>query len=511
MAPLGSATVEEEGVGVSVPTTTPREEPVRIERVGKDELNLTDRPFWILKNRKDHPTRLEFSDGKTQWIVNTSSDHGLPTSADVDVYVVLMELTREQSVPDQVFFTVRELCRRLGWNDSGASYQRVDKALDRLWGVGISTTRFYDRATRTYVAKDRFRLLERVHLVRRADNRNMDENDPRSWIRWSPEILTNYRAGYLKSLNVSLYLSFETDYAKLLYRYLDRRGWDGKETYEEPLLELAQRHLGIEPRYAPSQIRQRLEPAHRELVDKRFLRAYEYFEAGPRRTDPLMIRYHYGALVTPRGGYQAETSPRRSPATPAELPLPAPNIPAHPPLSPPEVELLHRLLALEVDPLTARELVRDRPEVCRRQLEYLPLRKADRNAAGLLVRSIQGDWARPEPTEHERAEQSAVRVAEQTRRELHTRQREDLRIREERQAWESYWSSLQEEAQERSATEARLRLLREQPHLAPVVVKEGKELNIHGLLQSYLQDASGWKALRQRLYGTGGTGTNGSH
>ncbi len=42
-----------------------------------------------------------------------------------------------------------------------------------------------------------------------------------------------------------LYLSFETDYAKLLSRYLDRRGWDGKETYEEPLLELAQRHDNV--------------------------------------------------------------------------------------------------------------------------------------------------------------------------------------------------------------------------------------------------------------------------
>lgn len=507
MTSIASTSVVADGVGVSVPTTTALQEPLRADRLGKDELNLTDRPFWILKNRKDNPTRLEFSDGKTQWIVNTSSDHGLPTSADVDVYVVLMELTREQGVPDQVFFTVRELCRRLGWNDSGASYQRVDKALDRLWGVGISTTRFYDRATRTYVAKDRFRLLERVHLVRRADNRSAEENDPRSWVRWSPEILNNYRAGYLKSLNVSLYLSFETDYAKLLYRYLDRRGWDGKETYEEPLVELAQRHLGIEPRYAPSQIRQRLEPAHRELVEKRFLRAYEYFEAGPRRNDPLMIRYHYGALVTPRGGYQTEAAVRRPISSPIDVPPTLTQVPP-PMLDAPDAALLQRLLAHEVDPETARDLVRERPEICQRQLEYLPLRKADRNVAGLLVRSIQADWSRPEATERERVEQSAARGAEQTRRELRSRQDEDARIREERQSWENYWHGLPEEARERSAAEARLRLLREQPHLAPVAIREGKELNIHGLLQIYLQDASGWKVQRQRV-DCGGSASNG--
>ena len=84
-------------------------------RVGRDELNLCEFPLGLLSDRppKKVPTSLQFKAGDKVWEISGHPRHGLPTASDVEVYVCLMELTREQNYPVRVEFTRHDLLRRL--------------------------------------------------------------------------------------------------------------------------------------------------------------------------------------------------------------------------------------------------------------------------------------------------------------------------------------------------------------------------------------------------------------
>src|SRR5688500_16630916 len=57
--------------------------------------------------------------------------------------------------------------------------------------------------------------------------------------------------------------------------------------------------------------------------------------------------------------------------------------------------LVHALIAENIEPAIARRLVREVPDVCRRQLSYLDYQDDVDDRAATLVASIEGDW--PEP------------------------------------------------------------------------------------------------------------------
>lgn len=57
--------------------------------------------------------------------------------------------------------------------------------------------------------------------------------------------------------------------------------------------------------------------------------------------------------------------------------------------------LIHALVAEDVEPDTAMRLAREAPDVCRRQLSYLDYQDDVDDRTATLVASIEGDW--PEP------------------------------------------------------------------------------------------------------------------
>ena len=132
-------------------------------RLGGDEMNLAEFPFALLSDRQPPGLdTIQFSDVirgrggeriQRTWIVTASDEFGLPVASDEQVYVALMELTREQGYSSRVVHLTRyDLIKRLGWPDKGGSYKRLKGALDRLLGVTITTRRaFWDKAQQAYV------------------------------------------------------------------------------------------------------------------------------------------------------------------------------------------------------------------------------------------------------------------------------------------------------------------------------------------------------------------------
>ena len=234
--------------------TTAGSEPVR---AGRDELNLAEFPFAVLASRmpKNSPLALEFRDGEKEWIASGDPRFGLPTAGDVEIYVVLMELTREQSFPVCVQFCRHDVIRRLGWDPGGQSYDRLLLSLDRLVGVTIRTKNaFWDAQQRVWTRRQAFHILEAYDIT---DSRHSRPDEPSlfpSWIRWSPELYQNMQAGFIKSLDVDLFLGLKSSISQALYRYLDAKRYDGKPQYRIGLKKLAWEHLWLSRNYFPSDI-----------------------------------------------------------------------------------------------------------------------------------------------------------------------------------------------------------------------------------------------------------------
>ncbi|HSQ58585.1 MAG TPA: replication initiator protein A, partial [Gemmata sp.] len=70
--------------------------------------------------------------------------YGLPTAADEDVIIGLIQLTKDANnfTEPRVNFTRYELLRLLGWPHDGRHYRRLDDSLSR-W---VSVSLHYDKA-----------------------------------------------------------------------------------------------------------------------------------------------------------------------------------------------------------------------------------------------------------------------------------------------------------------------------------------------------------------------------
>jgi plasmid replication initiation protein len=452
-------------------------------RIGRDELNLAEFPFALLATRpaKGADQRLCFQDGQKEWTVEGSGSYGLPNAVDVQVYVVLMEITREQGFPMSVFFNRSHLVKRLGWIHSGASYDRLVLALDRLVSVTIRTKNaFYDASQRKWMTKEAFHILESYKI---ADVTQANAEQPSlfpSWIRWSQEIYANMQAGYIKSLDVDLFLSLQSSISQALYRYLDAKRYDGKPCYRIGLKKLAWEHLGMSRGYYASDIKRKLKPAHEELVKCGFLSGAEY---APMKSGEEMVVYHFqprpargeaqkalpaAARPDQAGSVRQQSRPAPAAETPSGLP--------------------QRLMTAGLSRHAAQTLAAAQPEECERQLLYLPFREA-RDPGAVLAKSIREGWAAP-PAWTEA--QDRARKAEKARR-AGEKAAEKARSKAEDEAeWDAWWSARPGEERREIEAAALAELRRENRVLAAFADRHPDSPVLQGALRPLLKKHSGW-------------------
>ena len=447
-------------------------------RIGRDELNLTEFPFALLASRasKNAPLTLEFRDGEKEWVVSGDPRYGLPTAGDVEIYVALMELTREQKFPVCVHFSRHNVIQRLGWDPGGQSYDRLLLSLDRLVGVTIRTQNaFWDARQRSWVRRHAFHILEAYEI---NDSRQARPDEPPlfpSWFRWSPELYQNLQSGHIKSLDVGLFLSLKSSISQALYRYLDTKRYDGKPLYRMGLKKLAWEHLGLSRGYFPSDIKRKLAGAHEELIGVGLLSGVEY---APMKNGEEMVVYRFAPRATRAAHAQAETAPE-----------------ARKPLS----ELAQRLIAAGVSRATAVELADTLPDDCERQLDYL-LHRKPRDPGAVLVKSIREGWAPPpEVTERTRgmklvrttSARPASRAAKATTGQLFA----DAPATETdpETAFEAWWKAQPEAHRREWLAGGMARLRRENKMLADFAAKCPDSPMLKAALRPILMELSGWR------------------
>lgn len=343
-------------------------------RIGKDELNLIEFPIALLSGRAGSEQKtLKFSDTiagekgrqvKREWVVAGSEEFGLPTASDEDIFIALLETTKEIGFGSRTVPISRyDIVYRLGMPHNGKSFQRVKEALDRLSSMQIfAKNAFWDRTVRKYTSVS-FSIIDSYTLYDETPGRKTEQTkfEHLSSITWSEVMFTSFLAGNLKSLDLNRYFSLQTATARRLFRYLDKRFFDGKPLYEEKLSRLAYERLGMSrTRKYASQIKEKLFQAHEELIGCGFLSRVEYREG------------QEGEIAVYYPGRKVKT------LTTSRTPSPCPPIPTKKPV-PEKVNdkteaspLLRQLLDHGVGKTIAARLVKENPGEVELQLEYFP-------------------------------------------------------------------------------------------------------------------------------------------
>ena len=454
---------------------------IEVIRHGLDEMNLTEYPFASLWKNTELRTEIlnewETTHPRTGkvvkafWRVTGDPKLGLPTARDEQLYLVLMELTREAGMQSPTVHCSRyDIIKRLGWSFCERDYDVLRDGLTRLKAVTItSQNAFWDAKKRTFRITGEG-LLDSFNMASEDGGRKSARagSAPDSYFCWSSLMFKSFQAGYLKTVDLDLAQSFSSPLALRLYRYLDKKAFKTRRHFEIGLATLCERHLGMRTSPYPSKHKERLRPAHEELIACGFLQSVEYesmkTESGEK------VRYTFGprkgqALEAPASDPAGSLAKAHStPAQPALLELPLDPEPAE--LTAEQEKLLGQMLGLKISPVVAQSFLHSTgPEELQAQLDCLEDREP-RDSAATFVRAVREKWELPgkylqrqeaqERAKKAQTTQESHRAQEAAQRASTAQQRASQKVEEEK--LDVLWEHMVLAEREKLDAEARARL-----------------------------------------------------
>ena len=333
------------------------------------ELNLEDAPLFASQARHLSRGAVEYVEqyttedgkrGEKKWRFKPPDDYGDLDIFDQDVYMAINALVQERGgmpADGKISFTIYELVRILDLPENGQNYVRVRESILRIGKTLIDAENAFYRKDKLSYESEHF-IIWRVHFEANADL--FGRATERHTLRFDDVLVRSHRSGYIKQLDVNYYLSLAGTHAKSLYRLIDhRRGSSLEWTVGIKRLKDL---LGMAPSYRyPSKIKEKLQPAHEELIEKGFLQQVLYPEKD-------VVTYRISdSFVAAR----------------SQL---------HRPWSTEENRTIRALIRNTVWPNAAKQLVSDHgTEKCAFYLRALPYQKGLRNPGAWLRRAIEND------------------------------------------------------------------------------------------------------------------------
>jgi hypothetical protein len=270
---------------------------------GADELNLAEFPLAVFSRRRSSGQKTlafedqVFDDGskrtvQRRLVISGSDRLGLPTPADVDVLLVLIQFSKQRDNFEArvVSFSRYELVELLRWNHGGGSYRRLDESLQR-WA---STTLYYhgawwDRAVRCWQSKT-FHVIETLDLRGRG---RTGAAELHCSLSWNEVLFHSFQAGSLKVLDLDTYFRLKRPAARQAYRFLDKRFYH-RRRLEFDLRIFACEHVGLSRQHDAAQLRRALDSVLRELEEIGFLqpvaRSNRYIRHGRGNDTVVLVR-----------------------------------------------------------------------------------------------------------------------------------------------------------------------------------------------------------------------------
>jgi hypothetical protein len=254
---------------------------------GKEEMNLVDFPFATL-NHKDSRAYIEcvtwHSDpekGRYQqkWMVAGNSVLGLPHEIADQAVIALILIWSEQGAQRAFSPTIYRILKILKLPDTKHYYELMKKTLLQLDGLRFRSERaFWDNQKRQHVSIQSFGLFDSMRLIFWIDGDSFSEPEGKNYIEWSTPIWNSLKAGYLKAIDLTFYLTLNRPLTRRLYRFLDKQ-LRYRRTFEIDIFALASR-LGMQSYAFPSKVHEKLKPAIDELIENKFLTSAEFRKVG---------------------------------------------------------------------------------------------------------------------------------------------------------------------------------------------------------------------------------------
>ena len=358
-------------------------------RGGKDEMNLAEFPMTSLSDKQiPGETILKFEDQiyddrkkkmvSRKRIIEGSKEYGLPTATDDSVILALIQLTKQKNgfTDREVVFSRHELIRLLQWPNKGQSYDRIAQSLHRLASVTYHfENSWWDNRRKAWTTKI-FGIIDNVDL---NDSREHDAQGGlfSSRIMWNQTILDSFQAGYLRSLDFQLAMSFKHIITMRIYRFMGKR-FHLKPEWSFDLKDFSCEHIGVGRNYeGGKQIARKLQPALSELEGAGFL---EPMPDGERYTK---LGRNWSIRLVQKPGSQVEPlidQTSDQPASPLATEL--------------ENRGIHAAAAFELVQVHPAPLIEAKIEV----FDWLLARqdkKLAKNPAGYLLKSITDNYAVP--------------------------------------------------------------------------------------------------------------------
>lgn len=433
--------------------TTPEtiEKTLSISLMGRDEMNLTEFSFALLSNKlsiAQSKKTIEFSTWakgevgqpiKRKWIVTSSDKFGLPIAEDEELFIALLELTKEKTdfKDPHVSISRYEICKKLGWFPNKISYRKIEAGCKRLVGVTINITNaFYNPETKTY-GNATFHILDNVHFLDEAPGRKAQGQAqlPFSYIKWNEVIQESFERGNIKLLDTELWRGWKHTITKRLHRYLDKKFYHRSEWQEEIIQLAARLSLSEGERRYPSYIKREINKATKEMLARGYLVKAYYHKAG-NIEHAVFVKGKVKVLLEPR----EEQKPRH--------------------LDKNQEDLVSQLITKGVSEITAYDLVlNSRQELINKWIKAIGYVQAEDKAA-YLVKAIRQNWQVPE--KYLKAERQEKQRKEQERIQLDKEKEQEERVREE-EGLDKIFYALPEEEQNQLKEQAKQNIINAHP------------------------------------------------
>jgi len=240
---------------------------------------------------------------QAEWRVSGDPILGLPGPLEERLYLVLMELSREQGFPQRVIFSRGDILRRLSIADIAQNYATLHDAFLRLKTVTIDAKRsFWNAAAQDFSAHRMSNILDDVEVVDEGAGRRKGQVSlALSSFSWSEVIYSSIVAGNIRSLSIDFALSLDLPLSARLFRYLDKHRTSdrnrNRDRFEIELHRLCEIHLGMtHARYA-SKLKEQLAPAIQELIQRTFLAGVDYEPMKSQEGAEKVVFYFTGGVL----------------------------------------------------------------------------------------------------------------------------------------------------------------------------------------------------------------------
>lgn len=313
---------------------------VALARVGRDEMNLAEYTFasfrrevqknsvterkWIVPD-PNYPDR----DLEASWRVAGDPELGRPTATDVEVYLVLMEMTRESDWQQEVSFSTLQLLQKLGWSPNSKHYNMLRASFARLKAVSITARNcFWDNQGRLVKGQTGFSIIDNYHIDETVGRKTKEPSNQGqlalSWWKWNDVIYTSMRANYVKPIDLDFALSLRARPLALgLFRYLDKKRWSKgrpKPAFTIGIRKLCEQHLQLADTRHISTMKRTLQPAHDDLLSRGFLVSVDYEPLKDGSGERIIYRFSKAPAKTqPKPSFAGPDGGTFAPETQAQI------------------------------------------------------------------------------------------------------------------------------------------------------------------------------------------------